>query len=253
MYNIFKLKDMKRFFLFLMPLILLASCKDGEDITPNNYFVDIATVENPEAGTHFYFTLDDKTRMLTATSTIKYYRPKDGQRIVANYTILNDKAASSGYDHDVRLNDVYEVLTKGIFNITSATKDSIGNEYIHIEDMWIGSDYLNVEFDYPGGNKIHYINLVSDSSKTYTDGKIHLEFRHNSNGDYPYANMWGIASFNLKSLQKAGKNSTDIVVHTKEYYSNTTDIYTFTYNYGTSSTRSLTHKSAIPIKRALTR
>lgn len=224
---------MKKLILFLLPVFLLAACSDDEDYNSlDNYSIDIATVENPENGAYFYFNLDDDTRMWTAASDLKYYRPKDGQRIIANYTILTDKSASADYDHDVKLNDVYEVLTKNIFSITPGTQDSIGDDYVYIEDVWIGSDYLNVEFIYPGSNKIHYINLVEDASKSYSDGKVHLEFRHNSNGDYPHLNKWGIVSFNLKSLQKADKSDVEIVIHTKEFNSPTNgDKYELTYKY----------------------
>ena len=176
--------------------------------------------------------LDDKTPLRTASSAISYYRPKDGQRVILNYSILSNKPAGSEYKHDIRINDVYEVLTKGIFNITSATEDSIGNDNIHIERIWVGSDYLNVEFAYPGYNRTHYINLVSDNAKTYTDGKIHLEFRHNANSDFPNYNKWGYVSFDLKSLRQLGKNSVDLVIHTNEFNSGN-QTYAITYDYGT--------------------
>ena len=227
---------MKRLLFLLLPLFFIASCKDDEHYSLDDYSIDIATVENTDGGTYFYFSLDDSTRMWTATSELKYYRPVNGQRIIANYTILTNKPISAGYDHDVKLNDVYEVLTKGIFNITPGTQDSIGNDYVYIEDIWIGSDYLNVEFVYPGSNKTHFINLVADTSKTYTDGKTHLEFRHNSNGDYPHLNRWGMVSFNLKSLQKADKSNVDLVIHTKEFNSISDEQkYNLTYKYNTSS------------------
>ncbi len=180
--------------------------------------------------------LDNNKRLWTAASELKYYRPKDGQRVIANYTLLSDKPVGASYNHDIKLNDVYEVLTKGIFKITPATQDSIGNDYVYIRDMWIGSDYLNVRFDYPGGNKVHYINLVSDSLKTYTDGKIHLEFRHNANDDYPHFNLSGIVSFNLKSLQVADKNEVKIVVHAREFnMPESSSTYNLTYKYGTQA------------------
>ncbi|MDO9154003.1 MAG: NigD-like protein [Paludibacter sp.] len=246
---------MKKLFLLLLPFLLLTSCdKDDDNYSLDHYWVDIATLNNPDNSSFFFFTLDDSTRLWTAASALKYYRPKDGQRAIVNYTILNDKPASSGYNHDVKLNDVYEVLTKNIFNLTPATADSIGNDYITIEDIWIGSNFLNVEFVYQGGHKIHYINLVSDNSKTYTDGKIHLEFRHNSNGDYPSIYRWGMVSFNLKSLQVAGKNAVDIVIHTKEFSTgNSNRTYNFTYKYGASSSRSVNRTIKIPLNPALMR
>lgn len=241
---------MKRFFLFLLIVPFLASCNDDDQCSLDDYMIDIATVENPNQATNFYFTLDDGERMWTAASELKYYRPKDGQRIIANYTILAERPASSTHGFDVRLNDAYEVLTKGIFNITPATQDSIGNDYISIRDMWICSDYLNVEFEYPGYNKTHFINLVSDTSKTYTDGKVHLEFRHNDNGDYPNYFRWGIVSFNLRSLQTSPNGSIGLVIHTKEFNLGE-ETYNLTYKFGTNASMVKHQKISIKPERAI--
>ena len=222
---------MKKIFLLLLVIPFVWSCNDREDENEaDNYLVNFATVDNPKQVTSFDFVLDNQTRLRTASSAISYYRPKDGQRVVLNYSILSNKPVGSEYKHDIRINDVFEVLTKGIFNITPAIEDSIGNDAIHIERIWVGSDYLNVEFAYPGYNKTHFINLVSDGAKTYNDGKIHLEFRHNANSDFPNYNKWGYVSFNLKSLKQEGKNSVDLVIHTSEFNSGK-QTYTLTYDY----------------------
>lgn len=228
---------------------MLASCSHDEGYSLDDFVVDIATVDNPNGNTAFFLNLDNNKRLWTAASDLKYYRPKDGQRVIANYTLLTDKSQGAGYDHDIKLNDVYEVLTKGIFKISPATQDSIGNDYVYIRDIWIGSDFLNVRFDYPGGNKVHFINLVSDSLKTYTDGKIHLEFRHNANGDYPHFYLSGIVSFNIKSLQVAGESEVKIVVHAREFnMPEGGNSYNLTYKYGTQA--AVKRNVPIPANRA---
>jgi len=42
--------------------------------------------------------------------------------------------------------------------------------------------------------------LVSDASKVYNDGKIHLEFRHNANKDAGVIMKEGLVSFDIRSL-----------------------------------------------------
>lgn len=239
---------MKRIVFFLVLLPLFVACNDNDqDYSLDDYVVELVTVENPDLVNTFFMRTDDSTRLWTAATNFRNYRPKDGQRIIANYTILSDKPESATYDHDVKLNDLYEVLTKGIFNVTAATQDSIGNDNVYIEDMWIGSHFLNVEFVYPGSYKMHFINLVSDTSKVYNDGKIHLEFRHNANNDYPDYNRWGIVSFDLKSLETQNADSVNIVLHTKEF-----DLgektYNLTYHFGSSPAGAPRRVSMKPLK-----
>jgi len=226
----------KTFFLALLLPLFVACDFDDDGYSLDNYWIDIATVENPDSSSFFYFRLDNNDIMWTAATNFRHFRPVDGQRIIANYTILSNGAASSSYNHDVKLNDVYKVLTKGIFPITTATADSIGNDSIHVKNMWIGSDFLNVQFVYTGYDKTHFINLVSDASKVYTDGKMHLEFRHNGNGDTPMYYRSGIVSFNLKSLQTgAGSDSINLVIYVNEPNMVADKKFELTYKFGNSA------------------
>lgn len=247
---------MKRIFLGAILIPVLLACSKKDEVVEQTV-VKMGTIENPAQSTNFYLNQDDSARVWILSSEQKYYRPKDKQRVLMEYVILTNKATESDYQHDVNLKDVYEILTKGIFNITTATQDSIGNDPITIRDMWVAGDYLNVEFVYPGYSKTHFINLVNDTAKadTYTDNKAHLEFRHNANDDYPSLNISGIVSFNISSLQVTGVNSVDFVVHTKEFDYTTTDkTYSFTYKYGTAPIESAPAKQlVIPTRKAVVR
>lgn len=225
----------------LLPVFFTACDDDGYSL--GDIWVSIATVENPDEEAYFFLNLDNQDRMWIAATNLPFYRPGDGQRIIADYTVLSDKAAGSAYDHDIKLNNVlYSILTKDIFDITPETQDSIGNDPLRVEDMWIGSHYLNVEFVFGGQNRVHAINLVKDDSKIYEDGKVHLEFRHNANGDNPVYKRWGLASFDLRSLGEDGVTSVDIVVHTLEDAEEAPEAkeYEFTYVFNNPSTESKT-------------
>lgn len=236
---------MRKLFIGILLLFLVMSCNDDSNLYESNH-IGIATVENPTQSTAFDFRLDDRTFMHTNTAGLLNYKPKDGQRIIANYSFIEKVSPTSNSVNVVKLNDVYEILTKGIFKIKPAQQDSIGNDQIEIRNIWIGSDYLNVEFVYPGYNKTHYISLVSDSTKTYTDNKTHLEFRHNANGDYPSNSKWGMASFNLSSLKlnHAANDSVKLVIHTREYSSTISKTYELTYKFSAQS--ALMHDAKIP-------
>ncbi len=241
------MKILKMMTLLILFIVLFLSCRD-DGYSFDYYCIDIATVENPSQRSSFYFRSDDNKLMFTAASNmLDFYRPNDGQRIIANYTLLNDKSAKSAYQHDVKLNNVYNVLTKDIYYITAGTQDSIGDDPVTISDMWIGGDFLNVQFRYYGLNKIHFINLVLDESKTYNEEKIHLEFRHNAHDDEQSYQKRGIVSFNLQPLKEnlINKDELILVIHTKD-----SDLSekTFEFKYRVKDTKPERYKTKEKIK-----
>lgn len=234
------MKSHLKYYFLIMLLPVFSACENDENCySYNNNRVDIATVKNTGLSSKFSFLLDDNKLMQITQTELPTFIPADGQRIIANYSILSVTKVDSTYTRNVRLNDVYSVLTKGIFKITPATQDSIGHDSITIRDMWIANDFLNIEFAYFGNNKIHYINLVSDASKVYTDGKIHLEFRHNDNGDTPTYYLKGIVSFNIKSLQTGVTASVlNLLIHVNVPYQAAEKTYNIPYYFGSTSTLS---------------
>lgn len=211
---------MKKHLILLLIIFTFSSCSDDDGYSLDKFWVSMATVENPNNEPFFFLHLDNGDVLWTAATNFYNYKPVTGQRIIADYTILNDKAPESSYQHDVKLNDAYNILTKRIYYITPETQDSIGHDPIGINDMWIGSDYLNIKFYYAGYNKVHFINLVKDDSKTYNDHKIHLEFRHNANNDSEVYRQVGFVSFDLRTIVIQPREITEriqLVIHVKEF------------------------------------
>ena len=236
------MKSHSNYLWLILLLPLFVACDTNFDGNYNGYSnynsrIDIATVQNPSLTSTFSFLLDNNTLYQVTQSNDPTFIPADGQRIIADYTVLSVTKVDSTYNRKVQLNNASVVLTKGIFKITPATQDSIGHDSITIRDMWIGNDYLNIEFAYFGNDKTHFINLVSDASKTYTDGKTHLEFRHNGNGDLPTFYLRGIVSFNLKSLQAgASGNVLNLAIHVKVPYQTAEKMYDIPYYFGSTAT-----------------
>ena len=210
----------KHLILILLSVICITSCNDDDGYSLDKFWVSMATVENPDNDAFFYLQLDNDNKLKIAATNFYNYKPKTGQRIIADYTILNDKPSGSTYQHDIKLNDAYNILTKKILYITPEEQDSIGNDPIGIKDMWIGSNYMNIQFYYKANNKVHFINLIKDESKNYNDNKVHLEFRHNANKDGEIYRHSGIVSFDLNSLfvqpREEITEKVNIVIHVKE-------------------------------------
>ncbi len=125
---------------------------------------------------------------------------------------------------------IFESIFKKI--ITPATQDSIGNDPIHVSNVWISGNYLNYQLRFYGGNKTHFINLVKDALKQDPSGTtIALELRHNKEGDTGKTPLDAVVCFNLSSLQQSGKTSQKITVINNDFDSKTIT-QQFTYTYG---------------------
>lgn len=227
---------MKKILLGIIAALSLTACDVFDSNNDNvRLYTRIATVENPDSSAYFSYVLDNGDKMQISSTYFPGFKPKSGQRIIAYFSLISPMDSTSGYKYKTGLYDVYQVLTKGIFKITEESKDSIGNDPIEINNIWMGSHYLNVEFTYYGANKTHYINLISDSTKTYNDNKVHLEFRHNNNSDIQANRRWGVVSFDMNSIKAAGnKDSVNMVIHTKEF-SNVTKSYSITWKFNNKS------------------
>lgn len=143
-----------------------------------------------------------------------------GDRILVNFTILDDKKDSEGkiVSRYVKINSIKKVLMKGILDITAENEDSIGNNAIHVQDCWVTDSLLNFQLKYWGRNKLHYINLVKQPGQLSSSSQpVELELRHNNNGDdevYPYI---AYVSFRLDKIRIAGLDSVQFKITGKDY------------------------------------
>lgn len=198
----------------LAAAFIFGSCRDNNNVTPRTR-VNLATVENPNTSINYIFTLDSGTRMSITSTDVFNYRPATDQRILAAYNIVQRAPEAADYDFNVHLRGVYEVLTKDIVELTDENEEAIGDDPFESVRLWVGSDWLNVEFTIRAtGRSTHYINLVQDNrTEVEDDGTIRLQLRHNADGDTAGRRLWGLASFNLAGLQEAGQTEVRLVVN----------------------------------------
>lgn len=210
--------------------VFFAGCKKDEP--QPQIWMTVGTVQNPNSVANFVLKADNGNSVQITETDFPNYRPANGKRIIAYFTILSEDTVQKTLD--VHLVDVYDILTKDILPMTAAMEDSIGNDLIQINSMHIGGHHLNVDFTYWGYNQAHYINLVRDSAdyETKTD-TVFLEFRHNSKNDIPTYSKFGLASFNLTELKDFTDNpdSVAVVVQTVEYNNPSPKKYNFTYKF----------------------
>lgn len=206
---------MKKFSLMLLTGMLLfpllfSACNDDDGYSLDGFVIDIATV-NPLPQANYDLTLDNGQKLWVAATAIPGYRPQKTTRAMVNYTLLSDTIGD--YDHYVKVNFLEPILTKPIVEMTAANADSIGNDPLLIDAMWIGDGYLNISFKMRAGGtgKPHMVNLVQDTESTDLNT---LEFRQNAFGDN-YGNLAnGIVCFNLEKLvaENEGADSFNFIV-----------------------------------------
>lgn len=234
----------KKIFTYVTLLVIAFSsfiaCSDSDNYSLNNYRINIATV-TPEGNQSYSLLLDNGTKLWPAAGNI-YYKPRLNQRVFINYTILSDKM--NGYDHYIRVNDMWDILTKPVIKLTAENADSIGHDPIRVENLWIANHYLNAEFSFNyGGVRPHAINLVQNFQQEHeVKDTLKLEFRHNSYNSYSDRLFRGLASFDLKPFRQEDKDSIPIQIKVKDWKGEQTYKLMYKYN-GSNNVKS---ESSIP-------
>ena len=197
------------YYLWAMLLVvgsLFQSCDDGDYYSLGDIGVDWATIE--AKGAHSYSLMGDQWGSLwPAATSIPWYSPVDGQRVIAIFNPLSD--GFEGYDHAVKMEGIREVLTKKIEHLTTENEADFGNDPIVIikNNMWISGGYLNVVFEQNLPLEVkHRISLVyTDSLEPDVDGYVTLELRYNTYDDTTGCWSNGAVSFNLNEIEETSE------------------------------------------------
>ena len=194
---------MKKLNLFLLAMItmvslsiMMHSCDDFDGYSTGNFQIRMATVR-VISGNAYYLEIDNGKTLFPAATQIPGYKPVDGKRVVADFTLLYDDY--EGYNYGVRVNWLTNVLTKQVEDLTAENEEEFGNDPVRIYDMWIGGNYLNVEFGlFLPVSKAHRVSLVMNTLvEQPEDDYIHLEYRYNDQDDVsPYERL-SLVSFHL--------------------------------------------------------
>ena len=212
-------------------LLALVSCNKKDEYSLGTFHIGIATIK-VESENSYSILLDNGDKLWPAASDIRYI-PKDNQRAFVNYTLLSGEY--NGYDHLVKVNDIWNILTKDIIDLTPENEKEIGNDPIKANYFWIANDFLNIDFMFNyGGVQPHFINLVNNTVTNELgedEELIELEFRHNSYGSTNTTRFTeGIVSFNIKDLQKSDTNTVKIRIKFKDFDGEKTHDIIYNYN-----------------------
>ena len=136
---------MKKFNWFLVMLLLalvpaLQSC-DDDGYSIGDLGWDWATV-HATGGGGYYLEGDRWGVIDPVASSIPWYKPVDGERVVAFFNPLADTDNGA----QVKIEGIQEVLTKEVEDMTAENEEEFGNDPIVIYqgDMWLGGKFLNI-------------------------------------------------------------------------------------------------------------
>lgn len=229
------------FFLIAL-LFVFSSCNNDDECSLSDFEVNIATVVL-EGQNGYSLLLDNGKTLWPAASDVSYL-PQENQRVLVNYTILSNQ--QNGFDHFVKINAIRNLLTKSVIELNAQNEDSIGNDPVKVNAMWVGGDYLNVDFMFNyGGLKPHAINLVDNTlSSSETPNAVDLEFRHNAYGSTNHQLFQGFVCFDLKPFRVETENSVTFKIKVKDW--NGYNTYDVVYQYNQVSPKESESATTIP-------
>ena len=207
------------FALLIIPM--LQSCLNDDDENRGTRFT-IGTIE-VIGEKEYFFNLDDGDKMYPSDTTyIHNYTVENNQRVFIHFLPLEEDIP--GYDYNVKLIQLENILTKDIIPLTEETADSIGNDRINATSLWITGNYLNIEHQFFHRNnpdKKHMLNLVINEASTGENDKpdyVNLEFRHNAYNDSQLTLGTGLASFKLDNIAEQLKEKKGLNIRVKSLY-----------------------------------
>ncbi len=230
--------------LFVVALFCLAfSCQENTGYSLGDFRIGIATIK-AESDNSYSLLLDNGQHLWPAASDV-HHSYKNKQRVFINYTILSDR--QNGYDHYVKVNDMWPILTKQIVELNSDNELEIGNDPIQVNAAWIGGDFLNIDFMFNyGGKRPHYINLVKNVlSPAGAPNVVELEFRHNAYNSTQSRLHEGFVCFDLSPLRSDFSDSVKIAIHVND--PDEIKTYNLVYRYNEAAHRNSVMEAPVPI------
>ena len=189
--------------LFAVFVLALQSCFDDDGYDDEHLLFSIGTVQVME-GQDYYVELDDGSSLYPSdTTAIHGYAVRDGQRAFVYFSLLEEELP--GYAYNAKLEHIENILTKDIYRMSPDKADSIGDDRIDVDNVWLTKDHVNIVYKFYHSNDVdkkHMLNLVIDEGQDAPDdGYLHLSFRHNAYNDTPLRGGSGIVSFKLDNVR----------------------------------------------------
>jgi hypothetical protein len=200
-------------------LFVFVGCSDDDGYSLNDMWIGFGILQKSDVEVSA-IVMDNKDVLVPVASN---YPPgwsaqfDDGARVLINYTILDENLNDDGSvkSYYVKVNNIDDILMKGVMDITPENEDSIGNDPIIVEDYWMTDSLLSFKLKYWGYGATHFLNLVKEPGELTEP--IELELRHNANGDEESIPYTAYVSFSLNGLRIEGQDSVMFTFKSTDY------------------------------------
>lgn len=225
-----------RKFLFALSIALFfgvsfTSCfDDDQESTPIRY-LEMGIVKIGTSDEVRVFT--DSEWLLELDSYPMNFDFEEDQRVMIQYSVSEQNKEDAEYDYLVDVYSVQEVRLKDVIELNEENRDTIGEDQIYINEVWVSGDFLNIDFQFYGDGEVHYINLVKDPDEQTDDvSKVYLQVRHDARDDEMVDIYRGIMSFRLEPLQVESLEEVELIFKNQGFYSMPYSQIEVDYEYG---------------------
>lgn len=226
---------MRKFLIGLSVALFLGvgftSClDDDQESTPMRYLeMGIVKMGNADE----IRVLTDSELLLELDSYPTGFDYEEDQRVMLQYSVSKLNQESADYDYLVDVYSVQEVRLKDVIELNEENRDTIGDDQIYINEVWVSGDFLNVDFYFYGDGEVHYINVVKDPEEQTDDpSKVYLQVRHDARDDDMVERYRGIMSFKLEPLQVVDLNEVELIFENQGFYAMPYSQIEVDYEYG---------------------
>ncbi len=229
---------MKKFlFVWIVALFLgvgFTSCLDDDNESTPLQYLEMGIVQLGES---------DEIRVMTDSDLLLEFATypvsfdyEDDQRVMIQYSVNEENTESADYDYLVDVYSVQEVRLKDVIELNEENRDTIGDDQIYINEVWVSGDFLNVDFYFYGDGEVHYINVVKDPEEQTDDAsKIYLQVRHDARDDEMVERYRGVMSFRLEPLQVGDLDEVELIFKNQGFYAMPYTQIEVDYEYGVDS------------------
>ncbi|PRY98307.1 NigD-like protein [Marinilabilia salmonicolor] len=207
------------------------SCLDDDNESTPMRYLEMGIVKMGE--TDEIRVLTDSELLLELDNYPASFDFEEEQRVMIQYSVSELNEENTTYDYLVDVYSVQEVRLKDVIELNEENRDTIGDDQIYINEVWVSGDFLNIDFQFYGDGKVHYINVVKDPDEQTDDpAKIYLQVRHDAREDDMEEIYRGIMSFRLEPLQVESLEEVELIFENQSFYSMPYSQIEVDYEYG---------------------